>query len=64
MVGVGLYLGGGDWRALASLVGFEPLANLVTLGPGLSVGALGVLLGWMARQPGVGGTRWARSSAT
>lgn len=63
-IGVGLYLGGGDWRALASLVGFAPLANLITLGPGLSVAALGALLGWMALQPGLGGTRWARSSAT
>jgi hypothetical protein len=63
LIGVGLYLGGGDWRALASLVGFAPLANLITLGPGLSVGALALLLAWMACQPRVGGTRWARSSA-
>jgi hypothetical protein len=61
-VGLALYLGGGDWRALASLVGFAPLAKLIVLGPAVSIGALAVLLGWMATQPG--GKRWASSSAT
>jgi Glycosyltransferase family 87 len=62
LVAVGLYLGGGDWRALASLVAVPPLASLVTLGPAWSIGALGLLLAWMARQPG--GSRCASSSAT
>jgi hypothetical protein len=57
VVGIALYLSGGEWRELARFVSspwvqpdqpLPPIAALLTLGPGLSAAALGLLLAWLS----------------